>query len=115
LLLGIASFESGGFRSDVDAGKAKGDRGRSHCLMQVFLRSNETIIKDRKSCFRLGLSRVKESLALCPALPIQFRLAGYTGGSCSKGLEEAQHRYNRGEVWWKNHEWFGRIDNDEWL
>jgi hypothetical protein len=106
LMLAIASFESGGFRSDVDKGKTKGDRGHSKCLMQIWLRDNEKI-DNRKECFRLGLDRIKESMNACKYRPVSERLAVYASGKCDVGVAEGKHRYDRMQSWWNTAPWYG--------
>jgi hypothetical protein len=109
LLLAIASYESGGYREDVDRGVKRGDGGRSHCLLQVMVRQNELPPKNRQECFRKGLERVKESLQLCGGKDPSIRLAGYTAGTCSKGMPSSQLRYNRAEQWWEKRPWFSEV------
>jgi len=85
---------------DVDKHKKLGDRGKSHCLMQVMLRPGEHIKPgDRQQCFRLGLERIRESMAACPSLLLEHRLAVYASGSCVLGLEESEHRMKRALNW----------------
>lgn len=103
LLLSIASYESGGFARDVDLDVRKGDSGRSHCLLQVQLRPGDKLT-DRQSCIRLGLARVRESLALCRGVTLQDRLGGYVRGRCIDADPEARLRWNRAHAWWAGHQ-----------
>jgi hypothetical protein len=70
--------------------------------MQVQLRPGETI-NDRRTCIRVGLSRVRESLALCRGVPAQDRLGGYVRGRCIEGDNSARHRWNKARDWWAAH------------
>jgi hypothetical protein len=111
VLAAIASFESGGFRSDVDRyGRdplaKRGDNGQAHCLLQIHLLRSTDHINDRNECFRLGLDRVRESMSICKSLPVQFRLAEYASGSCSRGRKEAAHRWERMESFWSSAPYF---------
>ncbi len=116
LLLAIASYESGGFRSDVDRHEKKGDAGHSVCILQVWLRSGEHV-RSRHECIELGLARVRESLAACHSPDPGARLAVYASGKCSTGIAEAKRRWNRQQEWWQKAPWFGLLDNtdEEWL
>lgn len=102
LLLSIAFYESGGFARDVDQGRKLGDGGRSHCLMQVWLRKGESV-PTRGACMRLGLSRVRESFALCHAQSSRDWLGGYVRGHCGPGDEVARRRWDRARSWWTGH------------
>jgi len=94
LLLAVAWHESG-FAHDVDVGRCyrgKGwegrcDAGRAVCLTQLQLprREREEARTDRRTCLRLGLAKVRKSLATCRHLPPPHRFAGLSG-SCSRGL-----------------------------
>lgn len=82
-ILAIASYESG-YRRDVDKGKVRGDDGRSVCLGQVQAPAKllELIAKDRKLCFRVMLTKMRQSWRWCASLPFRERLSGYTVGRC---------------------------------
>jgi hypothetical protein len=112
LMLGVASFESGGFRMSVDEMKASGDSGHSKCLMQVWLRPGESI-KNRQDCFRLGLARIRESFDACPNLPLDDRLAVYASGHCDVGLGESKRRMSRVSNRWERAPFFGHFTNEE--
>lgn len=115
VMLAIADSESG-YRKDVDSGRgsaARGDGGRSWCMMQIQLSTEdlsthrtktrivlsddawsyafdgktgwggEDLVQDRTKCFRAALHMIRVSMRACSYLPHQERLAVYTGGSCS--------------------------------
>ncbi len=123
LMLAISSYESGGFRPDVDSIEATGDchevvvlpnglrpvgpaiEGatkrtvcRSRCLAQIQLRAGESM-KDRRDCFRLELARIRESYASC-ALPLIEGLAVYASGRCDRGTKASRRRVARAVEWW---------------
>lgn len=110
LILSIADSESG-YRKDVDTGVARGDHGKSWCLMQVqlaqpvrgktpiriglkggryeyFFRKSdrgfggEDLVSNRQACFRVALHIARESFQICSRLPMADRLAIYTSGGC---------------------------------
>lgn len=129
LILSVAWWESG-YRKDVDLnlGKlARGDSGRSWCLMQiqlgkpiddkdttatrVHLKDNTVefsteigftggdLIKDRQACFRAGLHIIRSSFYACHNLPILDRLSAYTSGSCKQDQHESQDRVRKAMEW----------------
>src|ERR1700677_4658561 len=72
----VAYYESGGYRRDVELGTgkhARGDSGRSWCLMQVNIGGGRTVedwtgidlVADRDKCIRAGLHRMRESFLHC--------------------------------------------------
>lgn len=116
LVLAIASLESGGFRSDVDAGDKRGSRGEV-CIMQLLLKgpgwrisldsdtysysttdgwSYDDLARDRGKCLRAGYHKVRESLRACRDLSL------YTGGKCDANEPKAKHRSGRAEGWWRH-------------
>lgn len=108
LIAAIASFESA-YRRDVDSGQTKGDHGRSWCILQVQVYgktaeawTGEDLISDRKKCVRVALHRMRESFVECKGLPLVFKLAGYTSGTCFED-PKAEYRTRRALSWWKTH------------
>lgn len=108
LLAAIAASESS-YRADVDSGQVKGDHGKSWCILQVQVYgktaenwTGEEIVADRKKCIRVALHRMKESFLECKALPLVYRLAGYTAGTCFED-PKAEYRTRRALSWWKTH------------
>ncbi len=106
LMAAVASMESD-YRREVDNGKLRGDGGRSWCVLQVQVYgktpeqwTGQDLIDDRKRCFRAGLHVMQESFKRCKALPLDYRLAGYTSGTC---WEEplAKGRMRRALSYWK--------------
>jgi hypothetical protein len=103
LMLSVALKESG-FRKDVDFGEgpqARGDNGRSVCLMQINVGAGlvplpgepgtwraDDLLKDRKKCFRAGLHMIRRSFHACPGAP----LAAYASGTCDKGVQASANR-----------------------
>ncbi len=114
LMTSIAFFESGGFRRDVDLGfgpRSKGDSGKSWCLMQINVGDGKTaerwtgrdLVEDRRKCFRAGLGRIRQSFALCHALPLVDRLSGYTKGRCEAADDASRRRLTRAMDFWEEH------------
>ncbi len=128
-MLGIADSESG-FRKDVDLGVgalAKGDSGRSWCMMQIQLGSaiygktparivmkdgsflisydkasgwgGEDLVADRKKCFRAGLHVMRTSFDLCSSLPLEERLSVYASGNTTHGRTASRIRIEKAKKW----------------
>lgn len=112
LALSIASFESGEFREDVDTVAGTGDHGRSHCIMQVLLRPGEEM-NDRKDCFRLGFSRMRESFDSCPSYRTEDKLSVYARGTCdsSWGIRNSRMKMRRAKQWMSEHIFFLPFDD----
>lgn len=102
-LAAILKFESD-FRMD-----AIGDHGMSVCGAQILLPpgtktpegwTRELLLSEPVLCVRRSLAMVKESLAVCHAVPLTERLALYARGDCysDKGrkLSHARMAYARG-------------------
>jgi hypothetical protein len=110
----VAYYESGGFRRDVELGTgkhARGDSGRSWCLMQVNIGGGKTaeswsgpeLVLDQEKCIRAGLHRMRESFAHCKAQTFVDRLSGYTNGRCLDGADAAHRRTHRAVDFWQRH------------
>lgn len=112
LMLGVMFWETG-FRRDVDLGlgkHARGDNGRSWCLMQINLGSGKTalgytgedLVKNRRICFQEGLRVIRGSFSACRQLPLEHRLSAYASGSCDKGRDKSRQRVQTGMQWFTN-------------
>lgn len=112
LMLGVMFWETG-FRRDVDLGlgkHARGDNGRSWCLMQINIGSGKTasghtgeeLVKDRRICFQEGLRVIRGSFSACRRLPLEHRLSAYASGSCDKGRDKSRQRVHTGMQWFAN-------------
>jgi len=116
LMLAIASYESGGFRADVDRQDAPtGDGGHAWCLAQVhepYARELTIGPAGRVSCFRAELHALRDSWALCPTdgWDPAYRLTGYTVGHCEADEPHATHRAERATRWWALAPWLPPID-----
>jgi hypothetical protein len=131
VLLAVADSESGGYRRDVDfnIGKlARGDGGKSWCVMQILLsRPNadgktdqrialkgdtyefvrakdkgyggEDLIANRRACFRVALHMARESFRACGHLPVEERLSVYAGGDCTVGRAASRVRVGKAIRW----------------
>jgi hypothetical protein len=108
LMLSIASYESGGFRADVDRqDKPTGDGGHAWCLGQLHGKYAEGLT-DRQSCFRGMLHALRDSWAMCNDIDgwdVAYHLTGYTVGVCTEDEPEAKHRADRAMRWWANAPW----------
>jgi hypothetical protein len=114
LLASVAFYESGGYRRDVDFGigdKARGDSGRSWCLMQINLGDGRTVerwsgrdlVLDRQKCLRVGLRRLRQSFEMCKGEAFMDRLSGYTTGRCTADDDFSHRRMKRALGWWSQH------------
>jgi len=131
VMLAIARSESGGYRRDVDFNigkKARGDGGKSWCIMQIQLSrpdssgrtstriglkgdqyeyvyvkdkgfGGEDLIADRKACFRVALHMARESFRACVNLPVEERLSVYAGGNCEDGRPQSRVRVGNAIRW----------------
>lgn len=116
LALAIDSFESGGFRDDVDTNVPSGDCKDIHgphgtilgrhcnavCLAQIWLRPGEKI-ENRKDCFRIELDRIRESWTSCQGLHFDEKLSVYASGNCEDGRKSSTIRVRRATAWWSEH------------
>lgn len=122
LILGVMFHESS-FTKHVDYGLgkyARGDEGRSWCMMQLNIGSGRTlvwntkhdrpkawgddpadlfegytgeeVVKDRKKCIQEGLKVLRLSIRGCRSNALLEKLASYTSGDCNKGLEKSRTR-----------------------
>ncbi len=127
-------FHESGFRRDVDLGLgkyAKGDKGRSVCLMQLNVGAGRTlrwnvakdryaipsdpesevvegwtakeILEDRKKCIRSGLRMLRLSFRACSSMPQQDWLRVYASGSCQGGGRESASRIGLAMRWYGSH------------
>ncbi len=110
----VAFYESGGFRRDVELGTgkhARGDGGRSWCLMQVNIGTGRTeerwtgpeLVNDQDKCIRAGLHRMRQSFRHCTGQTFVDRLSGYTDGRCRDGADAAHRRIGRAVEFWASH------------
>ncbi len=110
----VAFYESGGFRRDVYLGTgkhARGDAGKSWCLMQVNIGGGRTaedwtgldLVNDQDKCIRAGLHRMRESFVHCKSQTFIDRLSGYTDGRCRDGADAAHRRIRRAVDFWAQH------------
>jgi hypothetical protein len=114
LMASVAFYESGGYRRDVDLGmgrRARGDSGRSWCLMQINMGEGATIehwsgrdlVDDRQKCLRVGLRRMRQSFDMCKGEAFIDRLSGYTTGRCTEADDFSHRRMKRALDWWGAH------------
>jgi hypothetical protein len=114
LLASVAFYESGGYRRDVDFGigkRARGDSGRSWCILQVNIGDGTTaerwtgrdLVDDRQKCLRVGLRRMRQSFEWCKAEAFMDRLSGYTTGRCVEGDDYSHRRMRRALEFWGAH------------
>lgn len=124
LILGLSYSESG-WRRDVDLGlgkEARGDFGRSWCMMQINLGSKRVfkdgkwqaesaaptkegwwgseLVADREKCFRAGLHIIRLSVNACRSLPYGQWLNAYASGTCSGGKDKSEARMALARRWY---------------
>ncbi len=108
---------------------SKGDFGQSWCLMQIMLgkpdpRTGDTrrrialnnkyftftkaagegfggldLVRDRKTCFRVGLHLVRNSFDKSSSLPLYDRLSIYASGSAVRDFDVSKHRVKKAQTW----------------
>jgi hypothetical protein len=103
LLLAVAYHESG-FALDVDKGpcrKGTCDGGQAACMMQIHATPERRteLFKDRRECFRVGLSALRMSLRACRKNAPEDRFAQYASGSCMKGFKGSRELYRAWARW----------------
>ena len=114
--LSVVSFESGGFRADLDNDKPTGDCHDGHCravcLAQIWLRPGDHLAS-RRDCFRLEIARLRESFAACRALPLLQRLGVYATGTClsAKGQSLSENRMRRALSYWASSEFLPPVED----
>ena len=110
LLLASTAYDESFFRADVDDGSARGDGGRSVCVMQVWVNEGRTregwtapeLIADREKCVRAALHIVRGSMAWCRwsrGLSGGDLLGGYTHGKCVHPNAIGRARWARAFTW----------------
>jgi len=107
LILAIASYESGGFRADVDReDKPTGDGGHAWCLGQLH-DQYASGLTDRVSCFRGMLHALRDSWSMCHSDDgdVVYRTTGYTVGHCEANEPGAELRVKRARDWWSLAPW----------
>lgn len=101
-MLSIASFESGGFASDVQFCKKGGDGNHAWGLFQSHAGKDQACGGIRAALHQ-ALAQVRESFAACRKLPAAERLSGYAAGNCRDGKAESRRRALRAREWWAAH------------
>jgi hypothetical protein len=112
LMLAVVSYESGGFRADVDRqDQPTGDGGHAWCLAQLHKPYAEGLT-DRVSCFRGELRALRDSWTMCDPLGWDpaYRITGYTVGHCELDEPQAKHRVLRATKWWVAYPWLPPVD-----
>jgi hypothetical protein len=116
LTLSVAKDESD-FRADVFSGvgpKARGDHGRSFCLMQVQLGdgsitvgdeewTGDDLLADPTKCMTAGVQKLRGSLGTCREVEFRDRLSAYITGSCQAASWRSRLRVDRAVVWLHEH------------
>ena len=87
-VLATGSFESGGFRSDVQFCKIQA--AEIAVVRGVFSRN-------------LAIKHIRRSFQDCAELPQEERLAEYASGSCGKGRKASTTRVLRAMNYWRAH------------
>jgi hypothetical protein len=129
VVLSIMDHEAS-FMKNVDYGLgkyARGDGGRSFCMMQIKTGTGKTIpwntahdrpikwndpeeeifrgytgeelIADRKLCIQEGLKILRLSFGQCHGLPLEDRLRSYASGNCNDGAAASHNRMNTAMNW----------------
>lgn len=132
VIMSIMLHESGFMRNvDYGVGKyARGDQGKSWCLMQLNIGSGRTIkwntkhdrpprwgddpadifdgykgeelVQNRQLCIREGLKILRLSFSACRGLPLNQRLRVYGSGSCDAGGKGSATRMDTAIRWFQN-------------
>jgi hypothetical protein len=106
LLLASTAYDESYYRADVDDGEARGDNGKSVCVMQVWVEGKtregwtaEELVHDRVKCVRAALHIIQGSMAWCRRLHGGDLLGGYTHGKCVTPNRIGRARWTRAFGW----------------
>jgi len=102
LLVAIASFESGGFATDVHFCDRGGDSGKAWSLFQSH-RNKTELCSSVRNAAHIALDQIRESFATCHDLPQNQRLSGYASGNCVDGRAESVKRFDRAKAYMDAH------------
>ena len=104
-VLATGSFESGGFRSDVQfcENTGGGDSGRSWGLFQDQMDPKNDTCLSIRAATHLAIKHIRRSFQDCAELPQEERLAEYASGSCGKGRKASTTRVLRAMNYWRAH------------
>jgi hypothetical protein len=105
LLLASTAYDESFFRADVDDGRARGDQGRSVCIMQIWVGSGtregwsaKELIADRQKCVRAALHIMRDSIFWCRGTGGD-QLGLYTHGRCVHPNRIGRGRWGRAFAW----------------
>ncbi len=101
-MLSIASYESGGFREDVQFCTLAGDGNKAFGLFQSH-GNKDAICYSLRAAYHVALEQARESLRACRALPLYEQLSGYTAGDCVHGRHASKIRSGRAFRYWAEH------------
>lgn len=104
-VLATGSFESGGFRADVQFCESTGggDSGRSWGLFQDQMDSKDASCLSMRQATHLAIKHIRRSFEDCANLPQEERLAEYASGSCGAGRKASATRVLRAMNYWRDH------------
>jgi hypothetical protein len=103
-LVAVGSFESGGWRRDVESCRVGGDSGHTWTLWALW-GDHDKVCADPDLAARVALDRLRSSLNDCRRLPEVDRLSEYASGSCGAGRRESRHRWQRFRAWAAGASW----------
>lgn len=103
LILAVAEHESG-FAIDVDKGPCREgtcDSGAAFCMLQVHAdrEHGAELFKDRRMCFREGLTALRRSRGQCRKEPAPFQFSAYASGTCEAGHKGSAELYSAWVAW----------------
>ena len=103
-LLAVASYESGGFRADVQwcTGKGVGDSGHAFGLFQSHA-GRDAVCGSIRDAVHVAVLQMRESMRACHDLPAAERLSGYAAGDCEHGRAASRRRVTRATRYWAEH------------
>lgn len=103
VILSIASFESGGFRGDVQFCQKFGAQGEAGIFQSK--KPKSIICNSLWDSIHIAYEQVRESIDACQTLPVEQRLSVYASGDCVHGKGASRRRWERAVKYWSTHKY----------
>lgn len=101
VVMAAVAWRESAFSRDVDELRRRGAAGE--CGLWQVMPVAGRCPPDRATAARIALERMHRSFAACASSPLDERLAVYTSGSCTRGLEASRARMQLAGRWFVAH------------